>query len=285
MGGRTLLGLAGPEAFDHEIDEAGVTWREALAEARAAGHASPAGGPSPLFRPGLLIEPHIEQGPVLESEGLTLGIVERIAGFGRWRVRVTGEARHSGTMPMKGRRDALAAAAEMILGTESLAAELGPPAVATAGYVHVEPGLFNVVPGAVELWLEVRHVELDRLEQGMAELAVHCRAIAARRGVEAILERVPGEDPTALSAALADLAVELATELGIPHRRMSSGAAHDAMIFARAGVPALMLFVPSRGGISHSPEEHTGAEDLLAGYRFADELVRRLAAREVPIHS
>ncbi len=281
MGARSVLGKVAAEELDTVVDGAGVSWRAALAEARAAGCAAPlAAGEAPFqppFRPALLLEPHIEQGPVLEREKKALGLVEHVAGYRRLVARLRGEARHSGTTPMRMRRDALAAAAEMINAAEALARELGDPAVATAGNVRPAPGLFNVVPGECELWLEVRHpgsAALDTMEQ---ELKRRCREIAARRGVEVELEAASREEPTPLSPALASEAVKLAGELGLSHRRMTSGAAHDAMEFARAGVPSLLVFVPSRGGISHSPDEFTAPEALFTGYHFVRELARRLA--------
>ncbi len=283
MGARSVLGKVRAEELDVVVDGAGVSWRTALEAARAAGCAAPlAAGAEPFrppFRPAIMLEPHIEQGPVLEREREAVGIVEHVAGYRRLIARLRGEARHSGTTPMRQRRDALAAAAEMILAAEALAHELDDPAVATAGNVRPEPGLFNVVPGECELWLEVRHPGAAALDAMELELQRRCRAIAARRGVEVELQRASGEDPTPLSRDLAAEAAKLASELGLQHRRMTSGAGHDAMEFARAGVPTLMAFVPSRGGISHSAEEFTAPEALFTGYRFVRELARRLAER------
>jgi allantoate deiminase len=280
MGGRSLLGLVEPRELDTVADRAGVTWRQALAEARSRGCAAPMPAVPPyppLFRPGLELELHIEQGPVLEAQKLPLGIVERIAGYRRWIARLEGESRHSGTTPMGLRHDALAAAAEMIVAAEHAAHEAGEPAVATAGYVHPAPGLFNVVPGSCELWLEVRHDRSGALEALAETVARRCRDIAERRGVRLALEEGAAQTPTPLSAALADIAAPLAREMAIPHRRMPSGAAHDTMVFAQAGVPSLMAFVPSRSGISHSPDEWTDQADLATGVRFMAALVRRLA--------
>jgi allantoate deiminase len=283
MGGRSLLGRIERPELDAVADRAGVTWRQALAAARERGctAALPAAGPpdTPLFRPALQLELHIEQGPVLEAQGLSLGIVERIAGYRRWIARLEGEARHSGTTPMGMRHDTLAAAAEMILAAEVAAREAGEPAVATAGFVRAEPGLFNVVPGGCELWLEVRHDRPEALDALGAEVARRCWDVAQRRGVRLALEEGSAQRPTALSAPLAETAAGLAHELGIAHRRMPSGAAHDTMVFAQAGVPALLVFVPSRAGVSHSPDEFTAEADLLAGVRFMGALCRRLAER------
>jgi len=281
MGARSMLGKVRAEELDGVVDSAGVSWRAALAEARGAGCAAPlAPGAEPFqppFRPTALLEPHIEQGPVLERENKSLGLVEHVAGYRRMTARLRGEARHSGTTPMRMRRDALVAAAEMIGAAEALARDLGDPAVATAGNVRAFPGLFNVVPGECELWLEVRHSEAGRLAEMARDLERRCREIAARRGVTMDLEPASKEEPTPLSPALAGEAAKLADELGVSYLRMMSGAAHDAMEFARAGVPSLMVFVPSRGGISHSPDEFTAPEALFAGYRFVRELARRLA--------
>jgi len=283
MGARSMLGRVKTEELDAVKDNAGITWRAALEDARAAGCAAPLGAGAepfrPPFRPATMLELHIEQGPVLEREGHAIGVVEHIAGSRRLIARLRGAARHSGTTPMGSRRDTLAAAAEMILAAEKLACDLGDPAVATAGNVRPVPGLFNVVPGECELWLEVRHPGAAALDAMELELQRRCRKIAAERGVEVEFERVSGLEPTPMSSALVSEAMKLARELGHSPRKMTSGAGHDAMEFAKAGVPTLMVFVPSRGGISHSPEEFTPPGALFTGYEFTRELARRLAER------
>jgi allantoate deiminase len=281
MGGRSLLGQVEDGELDEVADGEGVTWRQALAVARERGCAAATPSRSvpraPLFRPALQLELHVEQGPVLEARHLALGIVERIAGYRRWIAHIEGEARHSGTTPMVMRHDTLAAAAEMVLAAEAAAREASEPAVATAGFVRPHPGLFNVVPGACELWLEVRHDRSEGLRHLGADVAQRCWDIAQRRGVRLALEEGAAQAPTTLSAALADTAAGLAQELRVPHQRMPSGAAHDTMVFAQAGIPALLVFVPSRAGVSHSPDEFTTEADLVAGAGFMAALCRRLA--------
>jgi allantoate deiminase len=223
-----------------------------------------------------MLELHVEQGPQLESEGLELGIVEQVAGCRRMRVKLTGEARYSGTTPMRLRRDALTAAAEMVLAAERLAQKAGPPAVATTGILRATPGSFNTVPGAAELGIEVRHVARPKLVELTAAIGQQCRALAAERGIEIVLEEAPGLEPVALSPALAEAASNLAQRLKIPHTRMASGAAHDAMVFARNGVPSLLLFVPSHLGLSQSPDEFTAPDQLASGHRFLLEFTRWL---------
>jgi allantoate deiminase len=281
MGARSMLGGVDDRELDTVADRTGITWRDALEDARARGCAAPlASAPfTPRFRPAMVLELHIEQGPALEAEGITLGIVERIAGFRHWTALVEGEARHAGTTPMELRHDALAAAAEMILAAEAAARDAGPPAVATVGWVRPAPGLFNVVPGRCELWLEVRHDRPEALDALGGEVTRRLWEIARRRGVRLALEDAGEQAPTPLSPALAESAEALARERGVSFRRMTSGAGHDTMVFAQAGVPGLMVFVPSRGGISHSPDEATGDDDLVTGARFIAALAGRLAGQ------
>jgi allantoate deiminase len=279
-GAHGLLGLVRREELEFVRDRDGVTWARALELARARGCAAPlADGDHPcpaLFHPALMLELHVEQGALLESEDLDLGIVEQVAGCRRMRVMLTGEARYAGTTPMPLRRDALVAAAEMIVATERLARKAGSPAVATAGALRVEPGNFNTVPGVCELAIEVRHAVRPKLVELTALVGQQCRAIAENRGIEVVLEESPGLEPVALSPALAVAAEDLARRLKIPHRRMSSGAAHDAMVFARNGVPSLLLFVPSRHGVGRSPDEFTAPAQLATGQRFLLEFARWL---------
>ncbi|HYM82400.1 MAG TPA: Zn-dependent hydrolase [Candidatus Limnocylindria bacterium] len=283
MGARSLLGLVSPDELDAVRDADGVSWAEALAVACAEGCAAPMPSGLPPRAPRIplarSLELHVEQGPTLEAEGLALGIVTRVAGYRRWRARFDGEARHSGTTPMGHRKDALAAAAELVLAVESLARERGEPAVGTAGRIEAEPGLFNVVPGRCEVWLELRHSESRALDVLETELGRRAAGVAERRGLALTFERVSTQEPSALDATLGDAARDVAAELGVTSCRMVSGAAHDTMVFARSGVPSLLLFVPSQGGISHSPDEYTDAEQLFAGHRVGLELCRRLSAR------
>jgi allantoate deiminase len=279
-GAHGILGLIRRDELELARDRDGVTWTHALEQAHARGCTAPLDAsdhPCPaLFHPALMLELHVEQGPLLESESLDLGIVEQVAGCRRMRVTLTGEARYAGSTPMPLRRDALAAAAEMVLAAERLARKAGPPAVATAGFVHAEPGTFSTVPGSCKLGVEVRHAARPKLVELAAAIGQQCRAIAENRGLEVVMEEAPGLEPVALSPALVNAAENLAARLKIAHRRMVSGAAHDAMVFARHGVPALLLFVPSRHGVSHSPDEFTEPAQLATGQRFLLEFARWL---------
>jgi allantoate deiminase len=284
MGARALLGLVHAAELEKTRDPDGVTWRAARDGAERAGCAAPVStGDAPIrpvFRPALTLEPHIEQGPVLERERVALGLATAIAGFRRLRVRLNGASRHAGTTPLEMRRDTLTGAAEMVLAAETLARESGEPARVTAGRLVAEPGLFNVSPGAAELWLETRHSDEEALTRLTRTLRERCETIATRRGLTMSTEVVTSQAPTALSARWVDTAETLARERGVSARRIVSGAGHDTMEFARAGLDTILLFVPSRDGISHSPDEYTSPEALWTGVRFASALLER-AATEV----
>ena len=281
LGARSLVGRVAAGEPDTARDEDGISWSAALREAAALGLAAPGGvGPestTPFPIAGFL-ELHIEQGSVLENEKLELGIVDRIAGLRHVRATYTGEARHAGTTPMRLRHDALAAGAELALAAERIAREHGEPAVATAGAVIGSPGLYNVIAGTCETRLDMRHVGGGSLARLVDAIEGAAHEIATRRGVSLAWEVVSSQDPIPMDERFVTAARQLAAERGVSHRVMASGAGHDAMVFAGAGIPSLMLFVPSRGGVSHHPDELTTPKQLAGGIEFARELLPKLTA-------
>ncbi|MNL37026.1 Allantoate amidohydrolase [compost metagenome] len=174
------------------------------------------------------------------------------------------------------RRDALVGTAEMLCALERSAAEAGAPLVATAGRLEVIPGTPNVIPGEVQFTLDIRHSEAERLESFCAALAAAFGEIAARRGLA--LELVPtlATSPAPMNQALCGALEQICLEQGRSFRRMVSGAGHDAQLFAPK-CPAAMIFVPSRAGISHSPEEYSSPEELAAGLNVLTALLYKLA--------
>jgi allantoate deiminase len=225
------------------------------------------------------LEFHIEQGPVLESLGLPLGVVEAISGQSRLDVRFEGQANHAGTTPMNFRRDALAGAAEWISAVEQEARAI-PGAVATVGRVSVSPGASNVIPGSVTASLDVRHAE-DAVRHGLVErLCQRAGQIAAGRCLEISWEQRLDQAAVSMDSALTQMLENAVANSGHPVHRMASGAGHDAMIVARR-MPAAMLFLRSPGGISHHPDETVLAEDVAAaldvGMRFLEQLEQRHA--------
>ncbi|MCX7630699.1 MAG: allantoate amidohydrolase [Geminicoccaceae bacterium] len=222
------------------------------------------------------LEVHIEQGPVLEREGLALGPVEAIAGAERSTVEVLGEAGHAGTVPMEARKDALAAAAEMVLAVERVARG-AEGVVATVGRLEVEPGAVNTVPGRVRFTIDLRSGEDSRRAQVSALLHASLCEIARRRGVGlAVATREEFAAVRCDARLLATLEAALAAR-GRPVRRLVSGAGHDAAALA-AIAPVAMLFVRCRGGVSHHPAEDVDPEDVAAALEVLEEAVERLAA-------
>ena len=210
------------------------------------------------------LELHIEQGPVLERAGVDVGIVTGIIGAASFRVVFQGEARHAGTTPMDVRRDAAVGAAAFVLGVRETVIRDFPGCVATVGDVVTEPGSYNVVPGTARLRLECRSLdgaEQDALEQALTERA---HSEAAAFGLRVAVERLGRSEPAPTDERMRAALEEAAEALGLSHLRLPSGAGHDAQSLA-AITPSAMVFVPSVGGVSHDPSEHTRWDDCVNG--------------------
>lgn len=226
------------------------------------------------------LELHIEQGRVLEESGDRLGAIEAIAAPVRFRLRLTGRADHSGATPMGLRRDALAGAAEVILAVERRASTaLG--VVGTVGTARVEPGAINVVPGVVELGIDVRGTVAADRAAVVAALREDVARIAAARGLAADLQTTSDEAPVPLDPGLVATLERHARARGLRCRRMVSGSGHDAMQLARL-CPAGLLMVPSRGGVSHNRAEWTDLADIVAGTQVLCDAALDLAGIETP---
>jgi allantoate deiminase len=215
------------------------------------------------------LEFHIEQGPVLESLGLPLGVVEAIAGQSRWEVRFQGQANHAGATPMALRRDALACAAEWIGLVEHTAQTTGG-LVATVGAVEVQPGADNVIAGSARASLDVRHALDEVRECALKAILDGAECIARRRNLAVQCAPRLRQPAVALHFDAVEKAVESA---GYPVHRMVSGAGHDAMILAQKA-PASMLFLRSPGGISHHPDESVLAEDVDAALAVGAQFLK-----------
>lgn len=245
-----------------EIDDEGTSVRDRLAGA--------GGAPDDLASArwafeeiDAFVELHIEQGPVLDRSGSRIGVVSGITGRQALDLRITGAPNHAGTTPMDLRTDALAAAAAVVLAVEALPRS-GGIRVATCGHLTVVPNVRNVVPGEVVVGVEIRDQSSDALDGAMAELEAILDAIAAERGVaihRAWGQRVP---PQLAAPGIRDSVARAAKQRGLEHVELPSGAGHDAQVIAEAA-PTGMIFVPSRTGVSHSPDEHTDPADLVAG--------------------
>lgn len=273
-----LIGHYDPAWLDSR-DADGVVLRDAL----VAFGGDPAGIAALARKPGSIkayLEVHIEQGPVLEVENEAVGIVTAINAQSRARVRVSGEAGHAGTVPMKLRKDALTAAAEMALALEAIAGS-HDQAVGTVGVFRPDPGATNVVPGAVDFTIDYRAPLSETVASMERQIQQRFGEIAERRGVELSITPYSREDATPMAADLQEaLATGIArTGSNLSARRLPSGAGHDAMAMARL-CPSAMLFVRCEKGISHSPLENMTELDAGIAIRVLIETVLELARRE-----
>ena len=259
LGSRAFVGSF-DESWLERRDADGVTMRRALGPFGGSPEKIPACRRDPADLLGYF-EVHIEQGPTLESEGVSLGVVTAIAGQTGATVTFRGLAGHAGTVAMSLRRDALTAAAEWILATETLARDTDG-LVATVGRLSLEPGVGNVIPGQATLSLDLRHAEDPvRIKVG-AELRRRAEAIAASRG-QALEWRSHETAAVSLSPELAQRLSEAVAATDQPVVRLPSGAGHDAALVSTSA-PAAMLFVRCAGGVSHNPAESVTVEDVAA---------------------
>src|SRR5580698_2324826 len=222
------------------------------------------------------VEMHIEQGPVLEAEGLPVAAVAAIVGQTRLTLAFSGQANHAGTTPMHLRRDALAAAAAWIVAVETLA-RTTDGLVATTGKLTVEPNAGNVIPGRVQVSLDMRHAHNAARAEAVEQLVAKAESIAAQRGLT--LERTNQLDQPAvpMDERLTQLLADAIEASGYAVKIMTSGAGHDAMVMA-ARVPTAMLFLRSPGGISHHPAEAVFEADVEAALHVGRAFLLRLAA-------
>ena len=229
--------------------------------------------------PAAYVELHIEQGPVMEREGARLGIVSAIAGQRRFRVRVDGVAGHSGTVPMKGRADALAAAAELVLAVEA-AARAEDDTVATVGRLDVEPNQTNIVPGRVIFRIDVRSTDDARIAVVERTVRAEAAEVAERRGVRITFDVLEARAAVPMEARMRLLVQAACLERDPNAITIPSGAGHDAMCVAHVA-PAAMIFVPSIGGLSHVGEERTAPADLELGVEALGATLLAVAASGV----
>jgi beta-ureidopropionase / N-carbamoyl-L-amino-acid hydrolase len=222
------------------------------------------------------IELHIEQGPVLDLEGIAIGAVEGVQGISWTKFDLTGVSNHAGTTPMRMRRDAGLAAARIACFARDLAKELGGNQVATVGSMNFLPNLINVIPNRVHFTVDLRNTDEQTLAAAEKRMWAFAEQAARDEGVELARESLARFEPVEFDPRLVGLIERTARGLGLSVRRLPSGAGHDAQMLARM-CPAGMIFVPSVGGLSHNVREHTAPADLVAGARVLLRVLRQLA--------
>ena len=273
LGSRAVAGIFDSNALSAR-DPQGNTMADAL---RAFG-LDPQAIPKIARKKGDVLayaELHIEQGPVLEAEGLPVGVVTAINGFSRQRVTLRGTAGHAGTVPMNLRRDALAGAAECALAVEIVAKNL-PEVVGTVGRFEVRPGAINVIPGEVMFTVDVRASQDPLREAAILTIDEQIRHISKARGLEAQIENLQDFGVTTCAPRLIAQMERAVASQGIRVRKLPSGAGHDGMAL-RAIADICMLFVRCKGGISHNPLESITAEDAGVGARVLQQFILNFA--------
>lgn len=226
------------------------------------GYRGPA--PCPGLVPHAFVELHIEQGPVLEEQDVTIGVVESVQGISWTEVTIEGQSNHAGTTPMRLRRDAGYVATAIAVFVRELALELGHPQVATVGAIDLHPNLVNVVAASAKLTVDLRNTDNEILLAAEKRLTNRLDELAESEGVAISTRTLARFDPVQFDPEVVDLVGQTAEQLGLSTMRMPSGAGHDAQMLARVCKTA-MIFTKSKDGISHNPAEHTDPEDLTAG--------------------
>ena len=224
------------------------------------------------------VEVHIEQGPVLEAEGLAVGVVSAIAGQSRFKLTWTGKAGHAGTTPMALRRDALAGAAEFTLAVEQLARGT-PGLVATVGALTVSPGAANVIPGGTLHTLDVRHASDAKRRTALVKLGRQAAEISRRRGLKVSWQRTQDNGAVTCSPALTARLTESVAAVQGRSLALVSGAGHDGVVMAQL-TPVAMLFVRCREGLSHHPDEYAAPRDLAVARRVMVDFLERMAQQD-----
>ncbi|MBS1163594.1 MAG: Zn-dependent hydrolase [Burkholderiaceae bacterium] len=228
--------------------------------------------PLPLYRPHAFVELHIEQGPVLDAEGVVIGAVENLQGISWQEVKIDGQSNHAGTTPMRLRHDAGYCAAAIGHFLRHLTRDIGGNQVATMGSLTLHPGLINVIAARAKVTVDLRNTDEALLREAERRFAQFLARLAAEEGVRIEAKSLARFEPVIFDRGVADLVTRTAGRLGHSCRPMTSGAGHDAQMMARI-CPTAMIFVPSVKGISHNPAEHTEPAHLAAG---ADVLLHTL---------
>lgn len=288
LGSRLMGGVLDPAAADALPDRLHETEPEAAAGGTLQSAREAAGFTGRLGEVRLptghyagWVELHIEQGPLLERDGQDLGVVTAIAGPASYRFTVEGVGGHAGALLMPDRRDALCAAAELVLAVERAAraanaASGGVDTVATVGKLDIFPGAVNAVPSRVSLMLDLRDTDARRREDVMQAVRTQAEAIAANRGVRITEEPINADQPAVCDPAIVTLLEEICAARGVRHRKMVSRAYHDTSFIAQIA-PVAMIFIPCKGGVSHRPDEYASPEAITLGVRVLADALARLS--------
>jgi len=276
LGSRLLSGLLDPSVGSRLKDRDGVSLDQARTSAGFSGSLSDVALPPGHY--SAFAELHIEQGPLLEQRQVPLGVVTAIAAPASLKIQIEGEGGHAGAVLMPARRDAFLAAAEIALAVESAARSTGSiDTVATVGVCDVFPGAVNSIPSRVRIEVDVRDIDGTRRDSVLKRIAEACEATAAKRNVKVQSELVNADPPAQCAPAVVDALVAGCEKHSIRFDRMISRAYHDSLFMSRIS-PTAMLFVPSRGGVSHRPDEYSSPEAIAQGVLVLAEALATLSS-------
>jgi len=275
LGSRMMASVLTPQQALALRDKEGRGLEELRAQAGFKGPLESVAVPKGRFHQ--FVELHIEQGPYLEQEGLDLGLVTHIAAPASQRIVIEGEGGHAGGKLMPGRKDALTAAAELILVLESTAKSTGAiDTVGTVGVCEVFPGAVNSIPSRVVITTDIRDIDHDRRDSVLDRLLSTCTEVAARRGVTITPELLNADPPTLCDTAILAALESSAIEAGKTYKKMVARAYHDSS-FVSCIAPTAMLFIPCRGGVSHRPDEYASPQWIGSGVHVLARTLAKLA--------
>lgn len=272
-GSKNLVGKVDPAEIEGIADAEGTYFTDAM---RDCGFGPRTSATSKADAINAFVELHIEQGNTLEMEGLEVGVVNAIVGQRRYNIRLKGEANHAGTTLMRYRHDVVEVFAQIVSESLAKAKAAGDPLVLTFGHIEVVPNTVNVVPGEAMFTMDCRHTSKETLVAFTEEIEADMARIACEHGVAIEVDRWMDEDPVPMSPEVVGTIEDVCKRSGAHWRPMHSGAGHDSQIIA-PHIPTGMIFVPSKGGISHNPAEYTSPEELAAGINVLAETLHELA--------
>ncbi|MEC0344863.1 Zn-dependent hydrolase [Peribacillus frigoritolerans] len=275
LGSRGIVGTLSEESFKNLRDEEGTTTIEAMSKIGLDSSLPKRRNPNSIKA---FLELHIEQGPTLEEKNIPIGVVEAIVGLTQLEVTIEGKAGHAGTTPMDRRTDALVAAAQIISQLPSFAIEEGEGTVITTGRLHVFPNGANVIPDKVVFSVDIRSSKEEHINNVIKRMKELIESYH-EQGVHTTAEQLLYMPPKVLSNEIKALLKDKSSDLEIPYCSINSGAGHDAMVFSDV-TDVGMLFVPSKAGLSHCPEEWSDARHLANGVQIFYEVAKCLTEVE-----
>lgn len=273
------LVFVGAMSVEEALDTVGIDGARVGDELERIGYNGATPCPAPA--PHAFVELHIEQGPVLEQKGITIGAVTGVQGISWQEVTIAGQSNHAGTTPMNLRHDPAYAASAIAVFLRQLAARYGGNQVCTVGKIDLHPNLINVVPAKATLTLDVRNTDELLLQQAEQEIRDFLHQLASEEGVTIETRPLARFEPVEFNEEIVSMIETLAIQHGHSVMRLPSGAGHDAQMLARV-CPTAMIFVPSIAGISHNPAENTTDEDLEAGANLLLHTMLQLTDMEAP---